>query len=105
MRLSEFEDQDRVAHKAAHKENKTVEDRLRDIEKQYISIERIVDAYIPGIHGSKDKIEILLESFNNEVVSFYDFCNECNDDTETRTYLDRLKVIYSAITNMYNKIK
>jgi hypothetical protein len=104
MRLREFDKDDEFAHSLRDGHNRTVKERMDDIEHSFKSNEGIYQHYIQFKSGNKNKINDIMILLLQEVENFYDFCNNCNDDNETRQYLDRLIEISKSLNQMLDNI-
>ena len=102
MRLNEFDNNDRIAHKASDIRNRTIEQRLEEIKSSL----RTVENYIDNKVGRKNIIEDQLGNTIDDISDFFDFCNEkSNDDNETRLYLDNLRNLYNKATELLRIIQ
>lgn len=101
MRLWEFDNLDRFAHKSKDKKNRTVEERLAEIEESVRSVKDMFMNFKKHKLGRRSSIESILGGIIDDISDFFDFCNHnSNDDEETREYLDKLTELYTAVDNM-----
>ena len=106
MKLNEFDNNDRLAHKSRDKKNRTIEERLLDIKNTMLSAEADLNKYLLNKIGRKDIIEHAIGETIEDISEFYDFCNHnSNDDSETRSYMEQLKKYYYMANDMLDKIQ
>lgn len=105
MRLKEFDKDDEFAHSLSDDYSRTIKQRMDDIEKSFRYNEGVYQNYIRNTLGNKDKINDMITVLLQEVENFYDFCNNCNNDSETIEYLDRLIDISEIIHKMLDNLQ
>lgn len=101
MRLVQFDSTDRSAFKL--KFNISIEVSLKEIINRY---DLFKQDYTHLSLTEKGKIVIRSNAHNimGDIKLLFDFYNECNDDTETRNYLDTLIDINNNIILMIDKL-
>lgn len=105
MRLYEFDDGDRLNHKTADRQNRTVEQRLSDLENQIINIKPDIERFSKLGRSRTTHIKIMLDNIIDDISEFFDFCNNrCSNDTETKEYADKLRSLYTEANILFDML-
>lgn len=103
MKLCEFDKTDCDAHILVDKNTRSIEQRMDDIINRINKLKIDFSKFIISVKG-RSILENDISNFAEEIENFYNFCNKCNDDPETRSYLDRLILINNELIDIFNRL-
>lgn len=102
MRLFEFDDLDRSTFKARF--GMSIEDSLIEITDVYNKISNDYNILSSTSQG-KIALESMIGTLMDKIQVLFDFYNKCNDDKETRKYLDAIIDLNNKLASMLDNIR
>lgn len=102
--IEEFDSLNRPLYKWLDKKNITVEERLSEIEKSINSAKDMLTYFKKYRHDKIHIVELMFTIVIDDIVDFFNYCNNSKDDTETRWYLGRLMDLHTKSYNMIDEI-